>query len=321
MRSEFDTAQQTLNSLIAHTRTHDLFSSYAARITLLQAQLAHSVGRTDRALKCYRVAAFLASGGDEGDCEKGKDEWVRVAARAGEVWVRIGVVRRRIMKMRMRPMGHSEDRELELDRDRKETDAELESLCILGTAVCAECDALGGTLSSIACVLRACLVNEKEYLSAKQHLRKALDLATKSGDNHLQALILALVAAQYTCTAREHVGNMLGTCEQLAAGLGAGDKKQKDKGEEKENGRIGEERRQVGNAQLRLWVGEQFLGLCSFVDFYFGFDSDWGCVELHRWAGNTAKAESQARVNKRLREAVRGVERWGSRLGMEVECH
>ena len=264
MRSELDTAQNTLNSLIAHTRTHNLFSSYAARITLLQAQLAHSVGRTERALKCYQVAAFLASGGGDCDCEEGKDEWVRVAARAGEVWVRIGVVRRRIMKMRMRTMGCAEDRE----RERKETDAELESLRILGTAVCAECDALGGTLSSIASVLRACLVNEKEYLSAKQYLRQALDLATKAGDNHLRALVLALVAAQYMCTAREHAGSMLATCEQLAAGLGVGDKNQKDKGEEKENGRI-VKRREVGNAQLRLWVGERFLGWCSFVGLFF----------------------------------------------------
>jgi hypothetical protein len=176
-------------------------------------------------------------------------------------------------------MGHAEDRGRELERERRETDAELESLRVLGTTVCAECDALGGTLSSIACVLRACLVNDKEYLSAKQHLRKALDLATKAGDNHLRALVLALVAAQYTCTAREHAGSMLGTCEQLAAGMGAGDKRQKDKGEEKENGKLGEERGEVGNAPLRLWVGERFLGGCCFVGFLLAlFFSDAGSV-------------------------------------------
>ena len=254
MRSEFDTAQNTLNTLIAHSRTHDLFSLYAARITLLQAQLAHAVGRTDRALKCYRVAVFLASGGGEDGCE---DEWVRVAARAGEMWVRIGVVRVRIMKIRARTKDGRAS-ELERERERKETDAELQSLRSLGRVVCAECDALGGSLSSIAYVLRACLVNDKEYLSAKQHLRKALDLTVKAGDTHLQALVLALIASQYTCTAREHAESMLGTCEQLAAGMGAGDKTRKT--EEKENIKSGQVKGEAGNAQLRLWVGERFLG-------------------------------------------------------------
>lgn len=265
MRSEFDTAQNTLDTLIAHTRTHDLFPSYAARITLLQAQLAHALGRTEWALKCYQVAAFLASGGREGACQEERDEWVRVAARAGEVWVRIGVVRKRIMNMRTPTKGdvEADDRARELERERMETDAELESLRVLATAVCAECDALGGTLSSIACVLRACLVKDKEYLSAKQHLRKALDLATKAKDNHLRALVLALGAVQYMCTAREQAGSMLGTCEQLAAGMGAGDKK--EKGEEKE------EKGEMGHVQLRLWVGERFLGTCFFVGFTFFF--------------------------------------------------
>jgi hypothetical protein len=53
---------------------------------------------------------------------------------------------------------------------------------------------------------------------------------------------------------------MLGTCEQLAAGMGAGDKKVK--GSEKENIRRGEEKVELGNARLRLWVGERFLGGC-----------------------------------------------------------
>jgi tetratricopeptide (TPR) repeat protein len=266
IRSEFDTAHHTLNKLIAHTRTHELFPLYAARITLLQAQLAHALGRTERAVKCYRVAALLAAGGEDG-YEQGRDEWIRVAARAGEVWVRIGVVRRRIMKMRTRAKGDVGDatREREREREQRETDAELESLRNLGTAVCAECDVLGGTLSSIACVLRACLVKDKEYLSAKQHLRKALDLATRSEDNHLRALVMALVAAQYICTARDHAADMLDTCEQLAAGMGASDRKQK--GSEKENVRQGEETMGVGNAQLRLWVGERFLGGCLLVTF------------------------------------------------------
>jgi len=49
-----------------------------------------------------------------------------------------------------------------------------------------------------------------------------------------------------------------------------------------------------------------------------------GCshfVELHRWAGDTARAERQTKVNERLRTAVRAMEKLGVRLGMGVECH
>ena len=37
-------SQQHLAHLIAHTRTHDIFDSYCARITLHQAHLAHTLG-------------------------------------------------------------------------------------------------------------------------------------------------------------------------------------------------------------------------------------------------------------------------------------
>jgi len=206
---------------------------------------------------------LASGGGGEDEYEEGRDEWLCVAARAGEVWVRVGVVRGRVMKMRIRTKGNADDRHEE--QERREVDTELESLRVLGSNVCAECDALGGTLSTIACVLRACLVKDKEFLVAKQHLRKALDLATRAEDNHLRALVLALVAAQYTCTAREHAASMLVTCEQLAAGMGAGDKKALGK----ENVQQGQERGsgEVGNAPLRLWVGERFLGGCLFFSF------------------------------------------------------
>jgi hypothetical protein len=42
--------------------------------------------------------------------------------------------------------------------------------------------------------------------------------------------------------------------------MGAGDKK--GKGSEKENIRRGEEKVELGNAHMRLWVGERFLGGC-----------------------------------------------------------
>lgn len=79
----------------------------------------------------------------------------------------------------------------------------------------------------------------------RQHLKHALGLASRAQDNHLRALVLALIAAHYVHTAPGQAGEMLGTCEQLAAGLGAG---------------AGTGADAVGNAPLRLWVGERFLG-------------------------------------------------------------
>jgi len=49
---------------------------------------------------------------------------------------------------------------------------------------------------------------------------------------------------------------MLRTCETLAAGLGAG-----ARGKKKKKGGEGEDGEEVGNAWLRLWVGERFLGM------------------------------------------------------------
>ncbi|GLB43801.1 hypothetical protein LshimejAT787_1403130 [Lyophyllum shimeji] len=264
MRSEFIQAQSTLDTLVAHTRTHHLFPAYAARIALMHAQLAHAKGEAERAVRCYRVAGWVASGSagagageiHEGQGEREKDEWVRAAARAGEVWVRLGMVRRR--------------------RDDGDVASEMEELRTLAKVVVEECEGLGGTLMAVAEVLRACL--GEEFVAAKQHLRRALDLATRAQDNHLRALVLALVAAHYLHTAREHAMAVLGTCGQLAAGLGAV--------------RAGAG---VGNAPLRLWVGERV-------------------VELHRWAGEGAMAERQERVNERVREACRG----GAGVGVGV---
>jgi len=73
---------------------------------------------------------------------------------------------------------------------------------------------------------------------------------------------------------------MLSTCEQLAAGLGAASVKE-EKGKNK--GGVGVDVDAVGNAPLRLWVGERFLGrfsvpptLPSFryaYAFFFGIQS------------------------------------------------
>ena len=71
---------QYLDTLIAHTRTYDIFQSYAPRIALHHAHLSHALGDSDRARDCYRAAAHLADGGS----------FVRVAAMAGHLGLAIG---------------------------------------------------------------------------------------------------------------------------------------------------------------------------------------------------------------------------------------
>ena len=95
----------------------------------------------------------------------------------------------------------------------------------------------------------------------RHHLKTALSLMTYTQDNHLRALLLALISAHYMHTASEHAQGMLRTCETLAAGLGAG-----ARGKKKKKGGEGEDGEEVGNAWLRLWVGERFLGM-----FFFPF--------------------------------------------------
>jgi hypothetical protein len=104
---------------------------------------------------------------------------------------------------------------------------------------------------------------------------------------------------------------MLGTCEQLAAGLGAaGVKRAKGelkKGEaEKEN-----ETAAVGNAPLRLWVGERYLGvLSSFLSIYI---TDWyrSHAELYKRMGKDSRAQKQANANRLLTHAVENIARRG----------
>lgn len=59
---------------------------------------------------------------------------------------------------------------------------------------------------------------------------------------------------------------MLGTSEQLVAGLGAsgdgGKRKAGDDGQGKGGEKAGDAD-SVGNAPLRLWIGERFLGMHS----------------------------------------------------------
>ena len=140
---------QNLARLIAHVRTHKLWEAYSARVTLYHAHLAHALHKTDRALEYYRVAAHLAAkdersgrttvGGENGTVHAGVavGRFVRVAAQAGEVGLRIGMVREH--------MGE----QVVDDRFKK-----------WGSDVAKECRTLGGTLEAVGRVIEACLTEE-----------------------------------------------------------------------------------------------------------------------------------------------------------------
>ncbi|CCM03812.1 uncharacterized protein FIBRA_05961 [Fibroporia radiculosa] len=257
MRSEFDVAEQNLGILIAHTRTYGLFGLFAARISLHHGHLAHALGQSERALDCYRVAAHRAEQGS----------FVEMAARVGEIALRLGLQR------------HVEGTDCGL------TEGDFES----SMKVVKECRGMGGTLDAIGQVIEACLT--PEILKAKQHLKYALSLATQAQDNHLRALTLAMIASHYFHTAGDHALEMLQTCEQLAAGLGAPSTKSS---KAKAASRSGESENAalvpVGNAPLGLWVGERFL-------------------ELYRRAGKEDRAKKQAAINAQFREAVQRLAR------------
>ncbi|EJC98575.1 uncharacterized protein FOMMEDRAFT_95808 [Fomitiporia mediterranea MF3/22] len=250
MRSEFEDASHHLDELITHTRTFFLFTTYAARITLHHAHLAHALKDTDRALQCYAVAANLAAEGT----------FVNVSARAGGLALRI---------------ANGEGARTDLIWE-----AEVRS-------VVDACRGMGGTLEAIGHVLAACL--SPEILAAKTHLKYALDIASESQDNHLRALVLALVSALYLRTAEQHSKAMLETCGQLAAGLGAAQKGgQPNDGAQagsSREGRTPSSTTSVGNAALGLWVGQRFL-------------------EIYRQEGDEAKVRRQEALNSRLEAAV-----------------
>ncbi|KZT02078.1 uncharacterized protein LAESUDRAFT_662657 [Laetiporus sulphureus 93-53] len=253
MRSEFDTAEKNIDILIAHTRTYNIFPRFAARIALHHAYLAHALGQSSRALQCYRVAAQVAESGS----------FVQHAARAGEAAMQIG-----------------------LQHSRGDVDG---GSCLdsqAGLRIAKICRGAGGILEAIGRVIEACLTTE--ILKAKQHLKQALAIATRAQDNHLRALILALIASHYFHTAGDHAREMLQTCEQLAAGLGA----PATKGAPSNNGKGPKQEQPVaiGNAPLGLWIGERFL-------------------ELYKRAGKESRVQKQMSVNAQLAKAVEDLAR------------
>lgn len=107
-------------------------------------------------MKCYQVAAYLsqrrfstrAVAADDDDCEGCEDPWINVSARAGELWLKIGLAGELV--------------------DINEREWEMEALRKTSSDVIKECAGLGGTLQAVGEVLAACLA--KEFLVTKYAL-------------------------------------------------------------------------------------------------------------------------------------------------------
>jgi len=102
----------------------------------------------------------------------------------------------------------------------------------------------------------------------RTHLRRALNLSTTSQDNHLRALVLSLIASHYLHTSNQHAKKMLETAENLAAGLGTQPRSSKAHAPPTQpTATTVAVADTVGNAHLRLWIGERFLGMIISISF------------------------------------------------------
>lgn len=122
-------------------------------------------------------------------------------------------------------------------------------------------------------------------------LKSAMAITSDATDNHLRALILALTSSHFMHTATDYAMKMLGACQNLACGLGAG----AVKGAKNTQGAD-----LVGNIPLRIWTAERFLGK-------LGVASPMSLIlimalELHKRQGNGAQAEKQVRMIEALKK-------------------
>ncbi|KAJ1302990.1 hypothetical protein OPQ81_003282 [Rhizoctonia solani] len=231
MRSEFEAAEQRLSELVAHTRNFDLFDSFAARISLHYAHLAHARGQTDRAMMCYEAAIRSSPTGS----------FVHTSSSAGLLGLQMGIIARN----KFISSGSKTPSTPPPDTPAPKPDQKLLAACTY-------------SLAPLAHILTS---SSLPIVRAKQELKIALDLSSKAQDNYLRALGVAMSAAKYIHTAESHAGVMLGTVKALAAGMGAVENK-KGTGESpsKEAREAGKSKDVVkkgspGNAVLGLWVG------------------------------------------------------------------
>lgn len=336
-RSEFDAAEAHLNGLLFLTDAHDLFHSYSARITLHAAHLAHALGDAERAGMCYRVARAVD---DELNAGAG---FVGAAACAGEALLRIG--------LRAEYQGGPKKRVPQVNEATGDwLDSETHALA---KSAIQRCHGMGGTFEAVGKLVQAAVAGARGeivgakcvflsyppvlypffyktiltartldyYFNDRSHLKSALSLSTLAGENHLRALLLAQVGAQYLHTAPSHAMETLAVCETLGAGMGAKQKEVAGKGEDKDKVSTDGKYEPVGNAPLRLWVGERFLGKCFPISLSLYAD-ETALAEIFKRADQPHRVAKQDAYNMVYRSAVEGMKgraRWPSAMGSSVE--
>ncbi|KAG1832855.1 hypothetical protein DFJ58DRAFT_870225, partial [Suillus subalutaceus] len=231
-----------LCELVAISRPHQPSTS-----TLHATHLAHAFRDTERAGVCYRVAKSMD---DERNAAAG---YVGAAACAGEALLRIGLC--------AQAQAHDENSNTVVNEDASSDNSgwlDAETYAVAGSAI-KRCHGMGGMREAVGKVMQAAVAGTRgEIVGARSHLKTALSLSTLAGENHLHALLLAQVGAQYLHMAPTHATETLAVCKTLGAGIGA---KQKDvnggngKGKEKKNendtdGGNGS----ISNAPLRLLI-------------------------------------------------------------------
>jgi len=235
-----------MNVLIAHTRTWRVFDEFSARIALHHAHLAHSLGKSAEASTYYTIASALSETGS----------FVDVAATLGRAELLIGLSVHSPASPTHGSGGSDERSPLPANTNNEEPLA-------FGSRAVRLTKGMGGTLEAAGKVIQA--ATSTEILKAKwgsimflvhlllifsrQYLKDGLSKASRSQDNHLRALIMALVSSHYFHTAYDQAEQVLSTCEQLAAGLGAPTDKANSN-----------EILTFGNTQLGIWVCERTLG-------------------------------------------------------------
>jgi len=284
-----------LATLIAHARTYGFFEEYAPRVTLHYAHFAHAIGDTDRAETCYRVAANLDGAGPVGSNAPLTGGFVAAAARAGEALLRIGLA-----AIRAGPnISPGPDELPGAECHAPHLDAPTVALTKDAIARCAS--NTSAPFPALSELLSTALV-PSQIIRSKSLLKHALALSGNAGDNHLRALVLAFVGAQYVYTAPEHAMEVLAVCETLGAGMGATTQTTgSGNGVEMGSGGSGNA---IGNAPLRLWVGERFLGKFILDNHVTNFLFTGSLVELFNRAGKEKRVRKQEEFNALYRSAV-----------------
>lgn len=288
-------SNQYLETLIAHARTSGFFEEYASRVTLHYAHLAHAIGDTNRAETCYRVAANLDGAGPVGSNAPLTGGFVAAAARAGEALLRIGLA-----AVQAGPnIAPGPDQPPGAEYHAPHLDAPTVALTKDAIVRCSS--SRSAPLPALSELLSAALV-PSQIIRSKSLLKHALTLSGNAGDNHMRALVLAFVGAQYVYTAPEHAMEVLAVCEALGAGMGAtaqtnGCGNRVDMGS-------GGSADAIGNAPLRLWVGERFLGRFILDNYVASFSSTGSLVELFNRAGKEKRVRKQEEFNALYRSAV-----------------